>query len=298
MRLPACIAAAAAATTAAPAATLLADTVPLTPDTLPGISRLTALEDLVLQAVDLEPSCLLDMTTGLTRLHLEDVRLQPEQVHMRGDFGAPRLLRVLGRLTALQVLELHGSHMSPQPMPAYSALTASSNLRTLIIHNSSMGPYGPKADGEWAHVFPAGRKLPHLHRLYAACPNCGGCPRFGPADIASLVSCCPAVRELTFPCAQPDVSLAPLKSLTALTSLNLINSPISPAVIRSELAALTRLRSLSNLQVPAGPSLLPHLAPLTALTGLTRLYAYGIRLDYVNFTNMVSGQQQPFCLVE
>jgi hypothetical protein len=52
---------------------------PITAATLPGIERLTALEDLLLSYCNLEPSCLLPLTTGLTRLELFFVTLQPHQ---------------------------------------------------------------------------------------------------------------------------------------------------------------------------------------------------------------------------
>ena len=107
-------------------------------------------------------------------------------------------------------------------------------------------------------------------------------PPLGSTDIAHLVSCCPALEDLVFTPAA-DASLAPLQSLTALTRLNL--GPVSPAVISSDLTALTQLRSLDvSVSLPAAAagedasSGLQHLVPLTSLTRLTWFDSPGLRL--------------------
>jgi hypothetical protein len=79
---------------------------PITAATLPGIERLTALENLELESCQLEAFCLLPMTTGLTRVYLESVTLQPEQTQQGGGSGTSQLLQLLARLTALQELRL------------------------------------------------------------------------------------------------------------------------------------------------------------------------------------------------
>jgi hypothetical protein len=213
----------------------------------------------------LEPSCLLPMTTGLTRLCLERVTLLPQQ---DSELGASQLLQLLARQTALRELKLkciEGDWPQQQLAQQHSALTASSNLQTLRVNNCDM------QGAVWAHMFPAGRQLPQLRLIRAESYRRQGTSPFGAADITRLVSCCPAVEELHL---EPgaDASLAPLQSLTALTSLHIRS--VSPAAIWSDLAALTQLQSLDvrTALAAAGAGLsteLQHLVPLTALTGLT-----------------------------
>lgn len=174
---------------------------------LPGIERLTALQDLWLTDINLEPACLLRMTTCLTELRLDLVFLQRD--------AAPQLLQLLAQLPALRVLQVTNSSIDhPQHLSLCSALTASSNLQELEL-------CGFIEEEVWAHVFPACRKLLHLTSLitqkseeamvldeYA----------LDSEDIAHLAACCQNVRHLdVIPTA--DASLAPLMSLTALTSL-------------------------------------------------------------------------------
>jgi hypothetical protein len=247
---------------------------PIIAANLPGIERLTALEDLSVEDCNLHPSCLLPMTAGLTRLNIENVTLRPIQAQQDGDLGASQLLQLLARLTALRELNLEQIGGSwPQQASAYSALTASSNLQELLIDTWRISA------AAWAHVFPVGRQLPQLHSFSAA--GFGGNDRapFGRADITRLVSCCPEMTDLRIDlCAR--VSLAPLQSLTALTSLTV--DLVSPAVIHSDLTSLTQLHRLAILDLPpaagvgeGAPRGLQHLVPLTALTGLTELRTSG-----------------------
>jgi hypothetical protein len=218
-------------------------------------------QNLELVGGDLEPSCLLPLTTGLTRLSLEDIILQPES----GPLGVSQLLQLLAQLTALRDLSLSSieGDWPQQQLAQYSALTASSNLQELRMYDCDI----PGA--AWLHVLPAGRKLPQL-RLFSRWEY--GRAACGAADIARLISCCPAVEDLNFTPAA-DASLAPLQSLSALTRL--VIHEVSPAVIRSDLTALSQLRSLLCFLPAAAPageatsSELQHLVPLTALTGLT-----------------------------
>jgi hypothetical protein len=209
------------------------------------------------------------MTTGLTKLSLYNVALQPHQAQQDSKLGAAQLLQLLARLTALRVLTLTTikGHWPQQQLSQYSALTASSNLQELQCNNSNI----PGA--ALAHVFPAGRQLPNLQRFFLHSAIEQPLAAFDSLGIARLASCCPAVEDLNFTPAA-DVSLAPLKSLSALTHLHI--GPVSPAVIRSDLTALAQLQSLDvSVSLPAagaGEDVSPglqHLLPLTALTGLT-----------------------------
>jgi hypothetical protein len=231
----------------------------ITTDTLPGIEHLTALHYLEAVSCDLEPSCLLPLTTNLTSLHLDGVELEPFDAQPE---AVLQLLQVVARLPALRmlVLECIEAQCPQQQLSAYSALTASSNLQQLRLRNCDL-PTAARV-----HVFPAGRQLPQLTSFWAWPGSLDS------AAIARLVSCCPAVEGLCVG-TWSGVSVTPLKSLTALTSLSI--GPVEPAAIRSVLPALSRLKHLAVMSVfdfddPASLRL-QGLMPLTALTNLTSL---------------------------
>jgi hypothetical protein len=118
---------------------------PVTAATLPGIERLTALKELWFACCDLEPSCLLHMSTGLTDLCLWDVTLNQRLQAQQGDASAAsQLLQVLARLPALQELDLHGvsTDWPQQQLALYSALTASSNLSCRLLIAASQAQRG------------------------------------------------------------------------------------------------------------------------------------------------------------
>jgi hypothetical protein len=238
----------------------------MNPSTLPGIECLTALEDLEMVNCGLEPSCLLLLPTSLTRLHLEDAALQPSN----STVAASQLLQALARLPALSFLGLrYVEGWWPEQLSAYSALTASSNLQFLVACGCDM----PGA--AWAHVFPVGRQLPHLHTFDARADEEGGgeaeLAPFDSTGIAHLVSCCPALEFLAV-FTSPTASLTPLRSLTALTQLEA--GSVSHAAIKPDLVALSQLQQLSfEVTVPVGRAQQwrQHLVPLTALTNLTSL---------------------------
>jgi hypothetical protein len=215
------------------------------------------------------------MTTGLTRLCLQEVSLQPEQTQQGGALGTSQLLLLLSRLTALRELklfELYGD-WPQQQLAQFSALTASSNLQELWIRDCDM----PGA--AWVHMFPAGRQLPKLHTVTMDWDDDNPPAAFDSTAIARLASCCLAVKGLVFTPAA-DASVAPLKSLSALTHVSI--GSVSPAAIRSDLTALTQLQSLEvSVLLPAAgagedaSSGLQHLLPLTALSRLQTLVVYG-----------------------
>lgn len=162
-------------------------------------------------------------------------------------------------------------------MSACAVITASSNLQELCIWACSIQSAG------WVHAFPTGHQLPHLLSLDVCC---GLACALASSDIASLASCCPAVEQLRINTVA-DASLGPFKVLTALTSLEI--GPVKPVAVCSNLAALSQLQDLEVLvSLPARGSCrdatsgLQHLAPLTALEGLTWFFidspALGLRL--------------------
>lgn len=182
---------------------------------MPGIGRLTALNDLRIRTCDLEPSCLLPITTGLTRLELKDIFLLPSQQQQQqdGEMGGAKLLQLLARLPVLQSLrlvELEGEW--PEQLSAHSALTASSNLQELVVY----GCYNIDDDA-WQYVFPAGRKLHGLHTFDTRDSTGRGAVLCSTA-IAGLVACCPALRSLAFAADESDC-VTHFESLKALSSL-------------------------------------------------------------------------------
>jgi len=103
---------------------LFDSTVPLSPSTTPGWSRLTALRKVYLQCVSVDPSILQDCT------QLQDLGLQSVAIISAG--GAAALHSLLGRLQQLQCLCLAELQYDwPVAAAAYSSLTASSDLHTL-----------------------------------------------------------------------------------------------------------------------------------------------------------------------
>jgi len=99
-------------------------TVPLSPSTTPGWSRLTALQSLDLRRTNLDPSILQDCT------QLEGLKLHSLAIISAGDAAA--LHSLLGRLQQLHLLQLvHLEYDWPVAAAAYSSLTASSHLQTL-----------------------------------------------------------------------------------------------------------------------------------------------------------------------
>jgi hypothetical protein len=246
---------------------------PITAATLPGIERLTALQDLSLYSCELEPSCLLPMTTGLTRLYLENLTLLPQ---LDGTLGTSQLLEVLEWLPALRVLGLVGIAggwpQQQQELSAYSALTASTDLQELHIYDCNF----PAA--AWAHVFPAGLWLPHLH-TFKGCRSddrtAPGPSSFNSTAIQHLASCCPGLTDVHID-VYASVSLAPLPALlTALTRLRI--GPVKPADIIWHLEPLSQLQDLSVSDMARypgcweDPSTNQYSLPLTALRNLTRL---------------------------
>jgi hypothetical protein len=208
-------------------------------------------------------------------LCLKNVTLQPIVAQQDGTLGSSLLLQLLARLTALRTLQLSVRGDWPQQqLTAHSALTASSDLQHLILH----ADIKPAA---WAHMFPAGHKLPHLHSFeaFSSAGEDGGVQRLRCADVTRLVSCCPNLQHLGFvaPTAN-DMRIGPqtlLQSLTGLTSLELRR--MEPAAL-STLSALTQLQSLDLYVDVSGMwaqdeegAGLHHLVHLTALTGLTEL---------------------------
>jgi hypothetical protein len=134
--------------------------------------------------------------------------------------GVVQLLSELQQLQQLTRLVLRRCwDESDAPAAAYSALTASSKLQHLDISSCSF------PTGVWQHLFPVGRKPPHLQTLNIS--------RLSPPlpespDGTRLARCCPGLQSLSIqrlPCSK--AFLAPLQGLITLTGLCL-QPPMDP----------------------------------------------------------------------
>lgn len=179
----------------------------ITAELLSGLSLLTCLQ--------LRSGVELDILAGKTLLqHLD---LGGCSV-AGGAAGAAQLLCELQLLQQLTCLQLAGTLAAVEDgvphAAAYSALTASSKLQRLDISSNTLPA------GAWQHVFPAGRRLPHLETLLisgAKLPS--GDPAAAP-DFSRVVSCCPGLRNLCMHSLQyEEEQLEPLRQLRGLRTL-------------------------------------------------------------------------------
>ena len=96
---------------------------------------------------------------------------------------------------------------------------------------------------------------------------------FDSTDISRLVGCCPALQHLTVRL-QPDVQLAALSQLAALTALGIRKAT------KSSIMPLSGLSALKRLTIIVSPTCTPAaLLPLTALRQLTYLEAGSVEAD-------------------
>ena len=146
------------------------------------------------------------------------------------------------------------------PASAYSALTASSKLQRLALHQCNLPA------GVWQHMFPAGRQLPHLQELDISWVNYPD-PAAAPEG-SCLVSCCPGVRVLHMQELECSAELlTPLTGLIGLRELSWGSDRRASAGLEvvCQLTGLERL-SLRVYGEPGG--LLLQLTQLQLLTHL------------------------------
>ena len=217
---------------------------------MPLLKTLTGLQVLHLKGHHYGPygvdPTLLQSFSSLQRLVLDDVTFLGAAGEPEGGLAA--LLAALPGLQQLQELTVKLTSMNMQghgpAAAAFSALTASSDLRTLQLSGLTAVP-----SGAWEHAFTAGRKLPTLHTLVmdgtppidfpgmlhpednsALEPRCFTDPEF-----EALVDCCPALRHLELRSSlERTQPLDLLLQLTGLTQLHVADVDESAAVVLSD----------------------------------------------------------------
>lgn len=186
--------------------------------------------------------------------------------------GPGSILSGLARLQHLTALTLQPPHrlVWPPPGPSYSALTASTKLRTLHLYETNFPA------GVWLHVFPAGRMLPHMTRLTISdndhMADIEVPSAWGAVDMSRLVSCCPNLCKVDSIVLQPDLHVSMLQKLAGLTHLAAYQSSSSSQAMAEALkglAVITQLRKLEVFLILEQPT--EAMLPLTTLTGLTYL---------------------------
>jgi hypothetical protein len=235
------------------------------PSSVPGISFPASLSRLVL-STPVEAGILLLVPTTLRNLQVECYVESPTE-------GPGSFLAGMGRLQHLTQLVVRRRDPEwPPAGPTYSTLAASSNLVTLELAVTSV------PQGIWSHVFGTAHKLPHLTCLSLADTGHEGgmlaaSPRWGAAELSSLVSCCPGLCKIDGPSLEPGPQLSELHKLTALTRLHVWYFLDDTTVVAESvkcLAAVTQLRELDiSMDRPDFP--LASLLALTSLTALTYL---------------------------
>jgi len=188
-------------------------TVPLSPSTTPGLSRLTALRQVNLQRVNFDPSILQTCT------QLQGLELQSVNIISAGDAAA--LHSLLGRLQQLQSLKLYELEYEwPVAAAAYSSLTASSHLQRLELDIATLPA------GIWPHVFPPDCQLPALRELTLSWFDGDEEDELGPPpaaeprtdDLSCITRCCPGLHTISID-VHPDTQLAALAKVSGLTRI-------------------------------------------------------------------------------
>jgi hypothetical protein len=204
--------------------------------------------------------------------------LKSLSVMVEGPIQGPRsLFAGMAQLQHLTALELYADYDQdwPLPGPAYSALTASSNLVSLQL--SCLTP----AQGVWPFVFPAAHKLQHLTCLSVAVPGSDSPSlrlAWDAAGLSSLVTCCPNLSVIADIALHHGPHVSELHKLTALTCLNVKYSSgnsysSSVAAFQESLKGLAAVIQLQDLRLRLHGEELTmfSLLPLTSLTALTAL---------------------------
>jgi hypothetical protein len=178
----------------------------------------------------------------------------------------------LQRITSLVMVAGEGFGPDwPPPGPAYSALTASSDLACLQLYNPP--------DDIWQVVFPATRNLPHLTSFTFAhdATKVEDVDYFSPPllwharDLSSLVSCCPNLCRIDGIWIEHGQDVAVLGKLLALTGLSVSYDIGELESIDESIQCLSGLPSLLSLRLMIFEDSEHFGLPLATFLPLTKL---------------------------
>jgi hypothetical protein len=241
---------------------------------LRSLQHMQRLQELKLHMCDCDPSVLCHITS-LRKLHLASCVLLPGKRP-----GTSAFLSALQGLTQLQDIHLSAAYRrfydaQGVPLQLFAALTAPTQLTSLVINFEDALPLAPGAVG---YMFPGGRSMPQLqvlhirHRIYKDGDMHDWC--VGGQEIGNITSACPGLQQLELVgVVRPGASFSGLQQLTdSLSSLSVGGVAFDDAAA-AEVAGLKQLQSLSVEHTPEFTA--EGLECLTALTGLTRLHYRG-----------------------
>lgn len=218
------------------------------------LSQLRLLE---LSKVTVHVSVLSSMN-HLQQLVIDSGTLEFEAAAVDGPVTA--LLAVVGKLALLQQLKLVLT-VEPEAVPsaAFSALTASSQLRVLHVELTREVPVPVPGPDVLQHMFPAGRRLAQLHTLVlGSAQQMNSQWVMPPADVARIAASCPALHTVSL----VDVlapgggdSLCALLHLTSVSSLRVGGTAWDDraAGVVARLTQLTRLEWVHTWEDPNEP---------------------------------------------
>ena len=189
--------------------------------------------------------------------------------------GPGSLFAYLSGLKHLVRLWLDLEDCWPPAGPAYSAVTASSNLVSLYMSQNYMSQ-NKLPQGVWPHVFPASRTLLHLTSLSLVdYPDAfSGLPATWTAeDLCCLVGCCPNLCELSGATVEHGRHVSNLGKLTGLASVGVMYADGGKDVLQDSMGWLATVTQLQDLTVTLEDQdvSVACLLALTSLTGLNKL---------------------------
>ena len=180
------------------------DALAVGPSNIPGFTLPASLKKLWLSA-PVEAGILSVVPAGLQALSIDSPMEGPAE-------GPGSLLSCMARLqhlTGLDLTPMGSSLRWPPAGPAYSALTASSNLVDLVLAESSF-PLGV-----WPYVFAGLHRLPHLTALIVQHADdvdvFADSTPWTAADLSSLISCCPSLCSVHRLFLQPGLHVSELR---------------------------------------------------------------------------------------
>jgi hypothetical protein len=209
------------------------------------LSSACFLTHLELQSCSVEPGAL----AGKTRLQHMDL----SECTWEGGAGAlaPMLsyMQHMQQLTHLCLEDSLTAVDDTNPRPAaFSALTVSSKLQHLNVR------YCTLPTGVWPHIFPIGRRLPHLRSLDISLLHQPSGGRAAAPEGSRLVSCCPGLQQLDmqgidyqYDSGRHSGQIMPDTGVCLLTDLRQLNLSAADTAA-GLLLQLTQLQHLTRLE--------------------------------------------------